>query len=135
MEGPVGEFGHRSYVQVEEEEDQRDSDIQPILALELFQPAPNVLYSIDAAAHIAGVSRRSILVYCRAGLVRPVIQQPYGAMEFTDEAIYTLRKIEHLRTIHDIGVGWIKIMFDLLDQVERLRVEVSFLRKHKETLS
>ena len=46
------------------------------LALELFQPKPNVLYTLEAAAHLAGVSRRSILIYCRAGLVRSVVQPP-----------------------------------------------------------
>ncbi|MGO9244039.1 MAG: MerR family transcriptional regulator [Verrucomicrobiia bacterium] len=97
-------------------------------ALELFQPNPNVLYSLDAAAHLAGIPRRSILIYCRAGLVRPVVQPPYGVMEFTEEAIHTLRQIEHLRTVHDVDLAVLKTMFDLLDEVERLRAELRFLR-------
>ncbi len=107
-----------------------DRDIPSPFALELFQPNPNVLYSLDAAAHLAGVSRRSILIYCRAGLVRPVVQPPYGAMEFTEEAIHTLRQIEHLRTVHDVDLAMLKTMFDLLDEVERLRAELRFLRNH-----
>jgi DNA-binding transcriptional MerR regulator len=102
----------------------------PPLALELFQPKPSVLYSLDAAAHLAGVPRRSILIYCRAGLVRPVVQPPYGVMQFTEEAIYTMRRIEHLRTVHGLDLAWIKTMFDLLDEVERLRAELRFLRNH-----
>ncbi|MGE5293376.1 MAG: MerR family transcriptional regulator [Solirubrobacterales bacterium] len=102
----------------------------PTRALELFEPKPNVLYSLDAAAVLAGVPRRSILIYCRAGLVRPVVQPPYGVMEFTEEAIYTLRRIEHLRTVQGLDLAWIKVMFDLLDEVERLRAEVRFLRSH-----
>jgi|GEM_PF-467792 len=98
------------------------------LALESFQPEPNVLYSLDAAAHLAGVSRRSILIYCRAGLVRPVVQAPYGVIEFTEEAIYTVRQIEHLRTVHRLDLASLKTMFDLLDEVERLRAELRFLR-------
>ena len=105
-------------------------DSPPPLAMELFQPKPDVLYSLDAAAHLAGVPRRSILIYCRAGLVRPVVQPPYGVMEFTEEAIYTMRRIEHLRTVHGLELAWIKTMFDLLDEVERLRAEVRFLRNH-----
>ena len=105
-------------------------DSPPPLALELFQPKPNVLYSLDATAHLAGVPRRSILIYCRAGLVRPVVQPPYGVMEFTEEAIYTLRRIEYLRTVHGLDLAWIKTMFDLLDEVERLRAELRFLRNH-----
>ncbi len=64
------------------------------LALELFQPKPDVLYSLDAAAHLAGVPRRALLLYCRAGIIRPVLQLPYGVMEFTEEAIYAVRRIE-----------------------------------------
>jgi DNA-binding transcriptional MerR regulator len=103
-------------------------DSPPSLAMELFQPKPNVLYSLDATAHLAGVPRRSILIYCRAGLVRPVVQPPYGVMEFTEEAIYTVRRIEDLRTVHGLELAWIKTMFDLLDEVERLRAELRFLR-------
>jgi DNA-binding transcriptional MerR regulator len=107
-----------------------DPDSPSPLALELFQPKPNVLYSLDAAAQLAGVSRRSILIYCRAGLVRPVIQPPYGVMAFTEEAIYTVRQIEQLRTIHGLDLALLKTMFELLDEVERLRAELRFLRKH-----
>jgi DNA-binding transcriptional MerR regulator len=103
-------------------------DSLPLRALELFQPEPGVLYSLDATARLAGITRRSILIYCRAGLVRPVIQPPYGVMEFTEEAIYTLRRIEYLRTAHGLDLAWIKTMFDLLDEVERLHAELRFLR-------
>lgn len=98
------------------------------LSIEIFQPKPDVLYTLDVAAHLAGVTRRSVLVYCRAGLVRPVFQEPYGVMAFTEEAIHTLRRIDQMRAIRGIDVTWIKTMFDLIDEVERLRAEVRFLR-------
>ena len=98
------------------------------LSIEIFQPKPNVLYSLDAAARLAGVPRRSILIYCRAGLVRPVVQPPYGVMEFTEEAIYTVRRIEHLRAVHASDLAWLKTLFDLLEEMERLRAELRFLR-------
>jgi len=97
-------------------------------AVELFQPKPNMFYSLDVAAHLASVPRRAILIYCRAGLVRPVNLPPYGAMAFTEEAIHTIRRIERMRAVHGVNVVWIKTMFDLLDEVERLRDEVRFLR-------
>jgi DNA-binding transcriptional MerR regulator len=105
-------------------------DIPSSLALELFQPKPNVLYDLDAAAHLAGVPRHSILVYCRAGLVRPIYQPPYGMMVFTEEAIHALRRIYYLRTVHGLDLLSLKIMFDLLDEVDRLRAELNFLRNH-----
>jgi len=100
----------------------------PRRSLELFQPEPGALYSLDATARLAGIPRRSVLVYCRAGLVRPVIQQPYGVIEFTEEAIYALRRVEYLRTVHGLDLTWIKTIFNLLDEVERLRAELRFLR-------
>jgi DNA-binding transcriptional MerR regulator len=105
-------------------------DPPSIVTLELFQPRPNVLYSLDDAAHLAGVPRRSILVYCRAGLVRPVFRSPYGMMEFTEEAIHTIRRIHYLRTAHGLNLPLLKTMFDLLDEVDRLRAELNFLRNH-----
>ncbi|MGA7826668.1 MAG: MerR family transcriptional regulator [Geobacteraceae bacterium] len=105
-----------------------DPDCPPLFALELFQPRPNILYSLDAAAHLAGVPRRSILIYCRAGLVRAVLQPPYGVMAFTEETIRTVRRIEHVRTVHGLDLTLLKTMFDLLEEVERLRSELRFLR-------
>ena len=105
-----------------------DPDTPSPRALELFQPEPNVLYSLDAAAHLAGIPRRSLLIYCRAGLVRPVFQPPYGVMAFSEEAIHTVRRIERLRLLHGIDLAWLKTVFDLLDEVERLRAELRFLR-------
>ncbi len=100
----------------------------PTVALMLFQPQPNVFYSLEATAHLAGVPRRSILIYCRAGLVHPVAQPPYGVLEFTEEAIYAVRRIENMRTVHGLSLPWIKTIFALLDDVERLQAEVRFLR-------
>jgi DNA-binding transcriptional MerR regulator len=107
-----------------------DPDLPSRLALELFQPKPNVLYSLDAAAHLAGVPRRSIMIYCRAGLINPIFQPPYGVIEFTEEAIYVVRQIERLRAVHGLDLAWLKTLFDLLDEVERLRAELRFLRNH-----
>jgi len=95
--------------------------------LELFQPKPNVFYGLDAAARLACVPRRHILIYCRFGLIRPTFQPPYGVMEFTEEAVYTVRRIEYLRTVHGLDVAWIKTMLELIDEVERLRAEIRFL--------
>jgi DNA-binding transcriptional MerR regulator len=97
-------------------------------AMELFQPKPNVLYSLDVAAQLAGVSRRAILIYCRAGLVRSSFQPPYGIMTFTEEAIHTVRRIEHVRINHSADITLLKTLFGLLAEVEQLRSEIRFLR-------
>ena len=48
--------------------------------------------------------------------------------DFTEEALHVVRRIETLRTVHGLDLVWIKTIFDLLEEVERLRAEVRFLR-------
>ncbi len=99
-----------------------------VRALELFRPRPGELHTLDTTARLAGVTRRTIAIYCRAGLLRPVELPPYGVIAFTDEAIHAVRRLEHLRALHGPDVTWLKAMASLLDEVERLRTEVRFLR-------
>jgi len=101
---------------------------QSSFALVVFQPEPNILYSLDAAAHLAGVPRRALLIYCRAGLVQPIFQQPNGAMAFTDEAIYTVRRFEHLRAMHTNDLAWLNTIMELENEVQYLRAELRFYR-------
>ncbi len=98
------------------------------VAVELFEAQPNALYGLDAAAELAGVSRRALLVYCRAGLVHPVFESESGVMAFTEEAIQATRQIERLRALRSDDLTWVKMLFELLDEVEALRAEVRFLR-------
>ncbi len=99
-------------------------------ALEPFQPAPHLRYTLDAAAHLARLPRRVVLVYCREGLVQPEFLPPYGVMVFTEAAIRELRWIEHLRTAHGAGLASLRMLAALIVEVERLRGEVRFLRGH-----
>ena len=52
-------------------------------------------------------------------------------MEFTEEAIFAVRRIEQLRMVHGLDVAVIKTLLGLLDEVERLRAEVRFLRSRR----
>lgn len=109
---------------------QKAPDTGACLSVVVFQPRPDVLYSLDVAAHLAGITRRALLIYCRAGLVRPVFQSPYGMMVFSEEAIHVVRRIEHVRTTQTTDLALLKTMFDLLEEVDRLRSELRFLRNH-----
>ena len=63
-------------------------------ALQLFEPEANTAYSIEAAGHIAQVPRRTILIYCKHGLVSPVSNPHSNGYYLSEEAISTLRHIE-----------------------------------------
>jgi len=80
-------------------------DVPPIgMPVRRFDLEPGSTYSLEIAAHLAGVSRRNILLYCKSGLVRPIVQQPFGAFLFDDEAIHNMRRVEHLRTVCGINL-------------------------------
>ena len=54
--------------------------------IELHDPQPGVLYNLDGVVHLTGVSRRSVLLYCKSGLVRAQEAPNIGALAFDDEA-------------------------------------------------
>lgn len=100
-----------------------------ITALQLYEPDSELLYSIETAAQLAHVSRRLIAVYCRHGLVAPVMDPESGGRVFNDQGIRRLRCIEQLRTACGINLTAIRIIVGLMEEVERLQQEIRFLRR------
>jgi DNA-binding transcriptional MerR regulator len=96
--------------------------------LQVNEPSPGVVYSLDAVVHLTGVSRRSILVYCKSGLVRSGGDPQQGEFSFDDEAIYRIRRVEHLRLVHGVNLAGIRMIFDLMNELQRLENEMRFHR-------
>jgi DNA-binding transcriptional MerR regulator len=94
-------------------------------ALQLYQPEPGSLYTVETTARIAGVHPDKILLYLERGLLAPVDRESH----FDDASIRALRRIEYLHTYRDINLTGTRIILDLLDQVERLSQELRFLRQ------
>ena len=101
----------------------------PVRTLQRFEPDPEAVYSIEAAAHLARVERHRILVYCKQGLVSTVSAPEHDGYRFNDEAIRALRQIEYLQTEQGINFAGTRLILELLREVERLRNEVRFLSK------
>ena len=101
----------------------------PITALQLFEPDARAVYTLDAVANLTQVRRRLIVVYCKHGLVSPVMDPECSGWYFNDEAIRILRRIEYLRTAYSLNLIGIKLIMDLLTEVERLREELRFRRR------
>ncbi len=97
--------------------------------LQVNEPSPGVLYSLDAVVHLTGVSRRSILVYCKSGLVRTSGDPQQGEFTFDDEAIYRIRRVETLRLVHGVNLAGIRMIFDLMSELQRLENEMRFHRQ------
>ncbi len=100
-----------------------------VRALQLFEPAPEAVYTIEAAANLAHTGRHRILVYYKQGLVSPVVAPECGGFYFNDEGVRTLRRIEYLRTNRGINLAGTRMILELQNELERLRNEVRFLRE------
>ena len=94
-------------------------------ALQLFEPPPEAVYSIEAAAHLLDVPRRRIAVYCRYGLLTPVANE--HGYYFDGRSIKTLRAIEELRSVCGDDLAGIKMILRLMNEVQRLNSEVHSL--------
>jgi len=103
----------------------------PSRAIQLFEPPEDAIYTIDATAHLVGVPRRSILVYCKHQLLSPVINGRDGGYCFDRDGVHALRRIEALRAICGDNLSGIKIILDLTKELERLNSIVSFLSQSK----
>ena len=97
--------------------------------LQLFEPTPDAVYPIEAVAHLVSTTRRTILVYCKHGLLTPVVDPVDNGYYFNDEAIRMLRRIEALRTLCGNNLTAVQLILELSHEVDRLRNEVRFLRK------
>ena len=96
--------------------------------IELHDPQAGVLYNLDGVVHLTGVSRRSVLLYCKSGLVRAQEDPNIGTLVFDDEAIFTIRRLDYLRSHRGINLDGIRMIFDLMNEVRRLEHEMRFLR-------
>ena len=106
-------------------EDEQSSDSR---WLQLFEPPPDAVFTIEGAAHLADVSRRTILVYCKHGLISPTRRTADSGYSFDGDTIRALRRINALRVVCGDDLSGIKIILDLMNEVERLHSEVRSLR-------
>jgi len=82
----------------------------------LDAPDEPASYSLEMVAEITGVSSQTILLYQEQGLIPPAA--------FDDEALHTLRRIDYLRSTCETNLAGLRLILDLLDQVERLQSEL-----------
>jgi DNA-binding transcriptional MerR regulator len=81
-------------------------------------------YTLDVLCELVGVSSKTILHYQEHGLIVPA----KGARRFDDEALRTLRRIEHLRSRYEMNLRSLKFTLTLLRELERLRDDLRLRR-------
>lgn len=83
------------------------------------EPMPEASYSLEIVSELTGVSTQTIVQYQEHGLIQPALD---------DETIRALRRIEHLRETCEMNLSGLKLLTQLLEEVERLRSELRGLR-------
>lgn len=89
--------------------------------LQPFAPDPDLEYSVDLAAHLAGMSRHDVLVCCKQGLIEPHVDAEHGSYFFDAEALATLQRVAYLRDVCQVNYAGIRIILDLARERDRLR--------------
>jgi hypothetical protein len=87
------------------------------------------LYTLETVERITRISKDRILVYYRYGIVKAAATEPPDDPRFDDEAVHKLRRIAVLLTEYGVNEKGVLALSSLLDEVERLREELRFLRK------
>ena len=83
----------------------------------------DAVYSIAIIADLAGVKPQTVLYYQEQGFLRPTTRSPGDATLFDVECLRQLRRIEHLRATCGMNDAGLKLVLDLLHEVECLREE------------
>lgn len=79
------------------------------------EPTSEARYSLEIVSKLTGISNQTIIQYQEHGLIQSA---------FDDETIRALRRIEHLRETCEVNLAGLKLLTQLLDEVERLRAEL-----------
>lgn len=85
-----------------------------------FEPDTDATYRLEIMTEITGIPAETILHYQEAGL----IQATGDAPEYDDEALRKLRRIEYLRDIFGTDITGLRLILNLMEQVESLQEQL-----------
>ncbi len=92
-------------------------------ALQLFEPDPNAVFTLDEVEGLAHIPRHAILVYFKNGMI-PLASDPEVGYIFNCQAIRALRRIDYLHNQCGINLAGTRMIMELLDRVEQLEAEM-----------
>lgn len=77
----------------------------------------DAMYDLELVAELTGIHPQAILDYQEQGLIQTI--EPEG--NYNDESVYTLRLIEQLRSTCVTTPSGIKLILELIEEVDLLR--------------
>jgi DNA-binding transcriptional MerR regulator len=96
---------------------------QPAAGSPIHGDDPEITYSVEVVAEMAGVSTQTVLHYQELGIVTPV----KDSSEFDTENLRQLSRLEHLRHQHDLTDSAVQLIAGLFTEIEQLREERRWL--------
>lgn len=96
---------------------------QPSHDLPIYDGETGIHYSIEVIADLVGVDPQTILRYQEQGFIRPANPKAGEDALFDVECLRQLRRIEHLRATCEMNDAGLKLILDLLHELECLREE------------
>lgn len=91
------------------------------------EPARVALFDLEAVAEESGMHPDLVRDLCRAGFLEPARVEE-ERWWFDDHAVYLLRQVHELRERKGVNLRGIRLILQLLQDIERLEREVRFLR-------
>lgn len=79
-------------------------------------------YSVELVAELAGVDTHTVLHYQELGVLTPT-KDTEDTLEFDTEELRHLCRLEQLRQSHALTDSGLKLIADLLKEIEHLRAE------------
>lgn len=89
----------------------------------VYDAETDIHYSIEVIAELAGINPQTVLHYQEQGFIRPTAGDEGNAKLFDVGFLRQLRLIEHLRATLEINDTGLKLMLELLHEIECLREE------------
>jgi len=90
----------------------------------MYDPDTTATYNLAVVAELTGISSHLILRYQEQGLIVPVPNSPPAQPQFDDQALRALRRIDYLRSRCEMNESGLRLLLQLLDEVDRLRNEL-----------
>ena len=84
---------------------------------------------LASASELSGMHPEMIIEVTRANLVLVARKDRAGNPYFDDEAIYRLRRIEHLRSEQRAHMRTIRLIMELMDRAESAERQLRWLRE------
>jgi DNA-binding transcriptional MerR regulator len=91
--------------------------------LPVYDEETDTYYSIEVIADLAGVNPQTVLHYQEQGFILPAARDAGDAALFDVECLRQLRRIGHLRATCEMNDAGLKLILDLLHEIECLREE------------